>query len=163
MFAHATTFTLFALATTIAATLDPATSHSNGTYPASPACKRTFPGPSPLLLLSQNPAVKTSKAIQAAECSHNTRTAGQTFAVFTQDHKYDGNHGYPYGTCEAYNCAPGTQMKSDKDKWTFFWPKAGVEGEGEGEGMGCIKSPDDGTCVCENSDGKFIYGGKNCK
>ncbi|USP76861.1 uncharacterized protein yc1106_04135 [Curvularia clavata] len=147
MFAHATTFTLFALATTIAATLDPATSHSNGTYPASPACK----------------PVKISKAIQAAECSHNTRTAGQTFAVFTQDHKYDGNHGYPYGTCEAYNCAPGTQMTSNKDTWTFFWPKAGVEGEGEGEGMGCIKSPQDGTCGCENSDGKFIYGGQNCK
>jgi hypothetical protein len=54
-------------------------------------------------------------------------------------------------------------MKSNKDKFTFFWDAAGVQGEGEGEGMGCIKSPDDGKCGCENSDGKFIPGGNNCK
>jgi hypothetical protein len=36
------------------------------------------------------------------------------------------------------------------------------EGESEGEGAGCIKSPDDGTCGCENSDGTFIYGGDSC-
>lgn len=108
-------------------------------------------------------AAKTSKAIQAAECSHNTRVADQTFAVFTQDHQYDGNHGFPYGTCEAYTCAPGTQMKHNKDISTFFWDKAGVKGEGKGDGTGCIKSPKDGTCGCENSDGKFIYGGSSCK
>lgn len=103
---------------------------------------------------------KTSKAIQAAECSHNTRVSGtQTFAVFTQDHQYDGNYGYPYGTCEAYTCEPGTEMKSDSDKWTFFWSDAGEE---SGEGAGCIKSPKDGSCGCENSDGTFIYGGSNC-
>ncbi|KAF1775992.1 hypothetical protein GQ600_19912 [Phytophthora cactorum] len=35
---------------------------------------------------------KVSTAIQAAECSHNTRTHNkQTFAVFVQDHQYDGN------------------------------------------------------------------------
>ena len=91
---------------------------------------------------------KTSKAIQAAECSHNTRVSGtQTFAVFTQDHQYDGNYGYPYGTCEAYTCEPGTEMKSDSDKWTFFWSDAGEE---SGEGAGCIKSPKDGSCGCEN-------------
>ncbi|EMD62809.1 hypothetical protein GGP41_002783 [Bipolaris sorokiniana] len=140
--------TLLALATGITATLDPATSHSNATYPAAPACK---------------PA-KTSKAIQAAECSHNTRLGKQTFAVFTIDHQYDKSHGAPYGTCEAYNCAPGSKMTARKDTFTFFWDAAGVQGEGEGEGMGCIRSPVDGTCGCENSsDGKFVYGGTNCK
>lgn len=71
-----------------------------------------------------------------------------------------GNNGYPYGTCEAYTCEPGTTMKSDSDKWTFFWSDAGEE---SGEGAGCIKSPKDGTCGCENSDGTFVYGGSNCK
>ncbi|KAH7564352.1 hypothetical protein BM1_01399 [Bipolaris maydis] len=89
-----TLIALLALATGITATLDPATSHSNATYPAAPACK---PG-------------KVSKAIQAAECSHNTRLSKQTFAVFTIDHQYDKSHGAPYGTCEAYNCAPGSKM-----------------------------------------------------
>jgi hypothetical protein len=37
-------------------------------------------------------------------------------------------------------------MKSDSDKWTFFWSDAGEE---SGEGAGCIKSPKDGTCGCE--------------
>ncbi|KAF1786837.1 hypothetical protein GQ600_18166 [Phytophthora cactorum] len=41
-------------------------------------------------------ATKVSTAIQAAECSHNTRTSKtQTFAVFVTDHQYDGNNGYP--------------------------------------------------------------------
>jgi hypothetical protein len=108
-------------------------------------------------------AVKTSKAIQAAECSHNTRTSKQTFAVFTQDHQYDGNHGAPYGTCEAYNCAPGSAMKAKAGTWTFFWDAAGVKGKQSGDGAGCIKSPKDSTCGCENSDGTFIYKGTNCK
>jgi hypothetical protein len=107
-------------------------------------------------------AIKISKAIQAAECSHNTRASAQTFAIFKQDHKYDGIHGSPYGTCEAYTCAPGTKMAAGEDYWTFFWDAAGVDGEVSGEGAGCIKSPDDGTCGCENSDGKFVYGGKDC-
>jgi hypothetical protein len=107
-------------------------------------------------------AIKTSKAIQAAECSHNTRTGKQTFAVFKQDHQYDGNNGYPYGTCEAYNCAPGAKITEGGDYWTFFWDAAGVVGNQTGDGAGCIKSPDDGTCGCENSDGTFIYGGSDC-
>ncbi|KAJ6282213.1 hypothetical protein J3E71DRAFT_283966 [Bipolaris maydis] len=142
-----TLIALLALATGITATLDPATSHSNATYPAAPACK---PG-------------KVSKAIQAAECSHNTRLSKQTFAVFTIDHQYDKSHGAPYGTCEAYNCAPGSKMTARKDTFTFFWDAAGVRGEEDGEGMGCIRSPRDGTCGCENSDGKFVYGGTDCK
>jgi len=47
--------------------------------------------------------------------------------------------------------------------WTFFWAKAGVEGEESGDGAGCIKSPKDGSCGCENSDGTFVYKGTNCK
>jgi hypothetical protein len=112
------------------------------------------------MILTPTSAAKTSKAIQAAECSHNTRVSGiQIFAVFKQDHQYDGNNGYPYGTCEAYTCEPGTEMTSDADSWTFYW---GNEGEDEGEGAGCIKSPDDGTCGCENSDGTFVYGSSDC-
>lgn len=70
-----------------------------------------------------------------------------------------GNYGYPYGTCEAYVCEAGTAMESDSDKWTFFWSD---EGEESGEGAGCVKSPDDGTCGCQNSDGTFVYGGSDC-
>ncbi|KNG44617.1 small secreted protein [Stemphylium lycopersici] len=148
MYAKSTIVTLFALATTITATLDPATSHSNNTIPASPEC---------------SPA-KISKAIQAAECSHNTRVSGkQTFAIFTIDHQYDKSHGAPYGTCEAYTCALGSKMKEAKDTWTFFWDAAGVEGENKGEGMGCIRSPKNGNCGCESSsDGKFIEGKTDC-
>ena len=51
------------------------------------------------------------------------------------------------------------EWSADADYWTFFW---GAEGESEGEGAGCIKSPKDGSCGCENSDGIFIYGGSNC-
>ncbi|KAJ8116374.1 hypothetical protein OPT61_g2180 [Boeremia exigua] len=123
-----TILSLLTFAVAASATLDPATSNTKGKYPSSPSCSAT----------------KTSKAIQAAECSHNTRVSGkQTFAVFTQDHQYDRVPGAPYGTCEAYTCEPGTAMKSDSDKWTFFWSNAG---EKSGEGAGCIKSPDDGTC-----------------
>jgi hypothetical protein len=53
-------------------------------------------------------------------------------------------------------------MAAGEDYWTFFWDAAGVDGDFSGEGAGCIKSPDDGTCGCENSDGKFVYGGKDC-
>ena len=94
--------------TTVSATLDPATSNSKGKYPASPNCKAT----------------KVSKAIQAAECAYNTRVSGtQTFAVFQQDHQYDGNNGAPYGTCSAYTCtAPADgDLTADEDYWTFFW------------------------------------------
>ncbi|KAH3920420.1 hypothetical protein HBI56_069790 [Parastagonospora nodorum] len=139
--------TLLTFCTAVIATLDPATSNSKGKAPSAPACS----------------PVKVSKAIQAAECSHNTRTKAQTFAVFKQDHQYDKNHGAPYGTCEAYNCAPGSKMTTSTDSWTFFWAAAGVKGNQSGEGAGCIKSPKDGTCGCENSDGTFVYGGKDCK
>ncbi|KAF9696506.1 hypothetical protein EKO04_005617 [Ascochyta lentis] len=137
--------TILTLAVAATATLDPATSNTKGKYPSSPSCSSS----------------KTSKAIQAAECSHNTRVSGnQTFAIFTQDHQYDGNHGYPYGTCVAYICGPGTAMESNSDMWTFFWSDAG---ESSGDGAGCIKSPDDGTCGCENSNGEFVYGASDCK
>ncbi|KDN63372.1 putative heterokaryon incompatibility protein [Colletotrichum sublineola] len=89
-----------------AATLDPATSNTKGKCPSNYACSAT----------------KVSKAIQAAECSHNTRTGkAQTFAVFETDHQYDASHGAPYGTCSAYTCDAPTQMLADADCWTFFW------------------------------------------
>jgi hypothetical protein len=72
-------------------------------------------------------------------------------------------NGAPYGTCEAYSCAPGAGTQSNADKWTFYWNAAGVKGQSSGEGVGCIKNPADGKCGCENSsDGVFIPGGTNC-
>lgn len=125
------------------ATLNPATSNTKGSRPASPACS----------------AARTSTAIQAAECSHNTRTSGsQTFAVFKTDHQYDDVQGAPYGTCEAYTCEAG-EMEAAEDYWTFFW---GSEGESQGEGAGCIKDPQSGECGCENSDGEFVAGKSDC-
>ncbi|CAD0083518.1 unnamed protein product [Aureobasidium vineae] len=128
------------------ATLSPALSNTKGKYPKSPSC---------------SPA-KTSNAIQAAECSHNTRTSKtQTFAVFKVDHQYDANHGAPYGTCVAYTCTAPTdgQLSSDSDYWTFFWND---NGESSGEGAGCIKDPQTGVCGCENSDGQFVSGSSSC-
>lgn len=129
------------------ATLSPATSNTKGSYPSNPAC---------------SPA-KTSKAIQAAECSHNTRTSTtQTFAVFKTDHQYDDVQGAPYGTCEAYTCAApaSSDLTQNEDYWTFFW---GNGGSSEGEGAGCIKDPQSGECGCENSDGEFIAGKDDCQ
>lgn len=41
-----------------------------------------------------SPPARLSQDIQAAECSHNTRThEKQTFAVFVIDHDKDKNHG----------------------------------------------------------------------
>ncbi|RYP44716.1 hypothetical protein DL768_008847 [Monosporascus sp. mg162] len=131
MFRSTTLITLLALAVSVTATLDPATSNTKGKCPANPGC---------------SPA-KTSNAIQAAECSHNTRVSGtQTFAIFKTDHQYDSSHGAPYGTCEAYTCTPPSNeaLTADEDCWTFYW---GDEGEEQGEGAGCIKSPVDGTCM----------------
>lgn len=45
---------------------------------------------------------------------------------------------------------------------TFIFLYSG-KGEDSGDGAGCIKSPDDGTCGCENSDGTFVYGSDSCK
>jgi hypothetical protein len=53
-------------------------------------------------------------------------------------------------------------MATKTDTWTFFWAAAGVKGNATGPGTGCIKSPKDGTCGCENSDGTFVYGGTTC-
>jgi hypothetical protein len=128
------------------ATLLPATSNTKGSYPLTPSCSPT----------------KISKAIQAAECSHNTRThETQTFAIFKIDHQYDANNGAPYGTCSAYTCTAPTsdEMVEDDDYWTFFW---GSEGESSGEGAGCIRDPGTGECGCENSDGTFIPGSSSC-
>ena len=137
-----------ALALTLTiATLLPATSNSKGLYPKTPAC---------------SPSAR-STAIQAAECSHNTRTSTtQTFAVFKTDHQYDDVYGAPYGSCEAYTCpAPTTgEMDADDDFWTFFW---GDGGESEGEGVGCIRDPGSGECGCESSvDGEFVVGKTDC-
>ncbi|KAM3416671.1 SVP1-like protein 2 [Cercospora zeina] len=145
-------FTYFAaltatLACTVSATLDPATSNSKGQCPTKLNCSAT----------------KKSTAIQAAECSHNTRThEKQTFAVFTIDHQYDDNHGAPYGDCSAYTCEPPAtgQMKQDADCWTFFWEEG--YGAGDGEGAGCIKDPNTGECGCEDSDGTFTRGKDDC-
>lgn len=139
-----TLLSLFAIALTASATLDPATSNTKGAEPAKLACSAT----------------KVSKAIQAAECSHNTRTSKtQTFAVFVTDHQYDKSHGAPYGTCSAYTCAVPTTFTTNVDAWTFFW-----DGSGNSTGFGttCIQSPDDGTCGCENSTGEFVYGSDDC-
>ncbi|KAF2215150.1 hypothetical protein CERZMDRAFT_35702 [Cercospora zeae-maydis SCOH1-5] len=146
---HFTYFTALTatLACTVSATLDPATSNSKGQCPTKFNCA----------------AAKKSKAIQAAECSHNTRTKEQqTFAVFTIDHQYDKNHGAPYGDCSAYTCEPPAtgQMEDDEDCWTFFWEEG--YGAEEGEGVGCIKDPNTGECGCEDSDGTFIPGGNDC-
>ncbi|PSK38084.1 hypothetical protein B9Z65_1275 [Elsinoe australis] len=134
---------------TTLATLLPATSNIKGYCPSTEACSAT----------------KVSKAIQAAECSHNTRTHDkQTFAVFITDHKYDKSHGAPYGTCSAYTCAPPSQAQMSKqsaDCWTFFWEdQPGAEA---GVGTGCIRDPNDGTCGCENSTGEFVKGSDSCK
>ncbi|KAK3629563.1 hypothetical protein LTR56_017992 [Elasticomyces elasticus] len=142
-----TTALLFACTAT--ATLQPALMNSKNRCPTHYNC---------------SPA-KTSKAIQAAECAYNTRTSTtQTFAVFTTDHQYDGNHGAPYGTCEAYTCAvpktPG-EMKDCAGSWTFFWDRA--HGKNKGVGTGCIRDPQTGECGCEDSDGTFTAGKTDCK
>ncbi|KAK5134190.1 hypothetical protein LTR08_006850 [Meristemomyces frigidus] len=142
----------FGLALTLAcaanATLDPALSNSKNRCPTKFNC---------------SPA-KTSTAIQAAECSHNTRTSStQTFAVFTTDHQYDSSHGAPYGTCEAYTCSPPEtpeQMEDETDCWTFFWESG--YGKSSGVGTGCIEDPSTGECGCESSDGVFHAGSSSC-
>jgi hypothetical protein len=151
---------LLALAANVTATLDPAKTNTKGKIPSKPSCSRMSDRSCCYPSCTDDPtAVKTSNAIQAAECSHNTRTSKQAFAVFTTDHKYDKVNGAPYGTCKAYDCEPGTAMTASADAWTFFW--SGV-GESKGDGAGCIKNPDNGVCGCENSDGTFVPGGSDC-
>ncbi|KAI7203425.1 hypothetical protein D0869_04346 [Hortaea werneckii] len=137
-----------ALACGAQATLDPALSNSKNRCPTSYNCD----------------AAKVSTAIQAAECSHNTRTSDtQTFAVFETDHQYDSSHGAPYGTCSAYTCSPPDtpgEMEDKEDCWTFFW--VGDHGKSSGVGTGCIRDPNTGECGCENSDGEFIAGSDSC-
>ncbi|POM59041.1 Small secreted protein [Phytophthora palmivora] len=138
--------TILAVPALVSATLDPASSNSKGKCPSTYNCSAT----------------KVSKAIQAAECSHNTRTSKtQTFAVFETDHQYDGNNGYPYGTCSAYTCDPPTsdEMEDNDDCWTFFWSGNGTD---SGVGTGCIKDPTTGDCGCENSDGTFVADSSSC-
>ncbi|KAF5025412.1 hypothetical protein F66182_2514 [Fusarium sp. NRRL 66182] len=146
MYPLATVTSLLAVAGAVTATLEPALSNSKGKYPANPGCSPT----------------KISEDIQAAECAHNTRVSGkQTFAVFKVKHKFDRNHGAPYGTCTAYMCTAPTvdQLTDDADYWTFFWNNNSKDA---GVGTGCVRSPDDGVCGCQNSNGKFIPRGKNC-
>ncbi|KAF7561156.1 hypothetical protein G7046_g2966 [Stylonectria norvegica] len=144
---------LLAVAASVSATLNPATSNTKGKYPGSPGCSAT----------------KVSNAIQAAECAYNTRVSGtQTFAVFKTDHQYDGNNGAPYGTCSAYTCTAPTdgELTANSDYWTFFWGSELTEHSGNGESSGvgttCIKSPTDGVCGCENSNGQFVAGSSSC-
>ncbi|KGO77832.1 hypothetical protein PITC_060130 [Penicillium italicum] len=137
---------LLAAPAIVAATLEPASSNTKGFRPNSLNCRAT----------------KVSKAIQAAECSHNTRTfRTQTFAVFETDHQYDSAHGAPYGTCSAYTCTAPTsgQLEESSDHWIFYW---GRGGKSAGYGTTCIKSPKTGECGCENSDGAFIAGSSSC-
>ncbi|KAJ5357868.1 hypothetical protein N7541_005026 [Penicillium brevicompactum] len=137
---------MLAVPAMVAATLDPASSNSKGYKPSSLNCS----------------AAKVSKAIQAAECSHNTRTSEtQTFAVFETDHQYDSNNGAPYGTCSAYTCtAPSSsELEEDSDYWVFYWSD---EGKSSGYGTTCIKNPQTGECGCENSDGTFVSGSDSC-
>ncbi|OJJ58670.1 hypothetical protein ASPSYDRAFT_78675 [Aspergillus sydowii CBS 593.65] len=139
---------LAALATPalVIATLDPASSNTKGKKPSTLNCE----------------SAKVSTAIQAAECSHNTRTSEtQTYAVFQTDHQYDENNGAPYGTCSAYTCeAPSSDaLEEDSDYWIFYW---GSEGEESGYGTTCIKDPNSGECGCENSDGTFVAGSDSC-
>ncbi|KAG7388821.1 hypothetical protein PHYBOEH_007683 [Phytophthora boehmeriae] len=138
---------LLAAPAMVSATLAPCYSNTKGYCPSTYNCEAT----------------KVSEAIQAAECAYNTRThEKQTFAVFVQDHKYDGNHGFPYGTCTAYTCeAPKqSEMEENADCWTFFWSGNGTS---SGIGTDCIKDPNTGECGCErSSDGKFFVGRSDC-
>ncbi|KAJ5596287.1 hypothetical protein N7450_002745 [Penicillium hetheringtonii] len=137
---------LLAAPAIVTATLDPASSNTKGKKPSNLNCS----------------AAKVSTAIQAAECSHNTRTSStQTFAVFETDHQYDSNNGAPYGTCSAYTCeAPSnSDLETDSDYWIFYWSD---DGESSGYGTTCIKDPNTGKCGCENSDGTFIAGSSSC-
>ncbi|KAJ9488882.1 hypothetical protein VN97_g4404 [Penicillium thymicola] len=144
---HFTNFiALLAAPAIVAATLAPASSNTKGYKPSNLNCSAT----------------KVSKAIQAAECSHNTRTSKtQTFAVFETDHQYDSVKGAPYGTCSAYTCTAPTsgELEENSDYWIFYW---GSGGKSIGYGTTCIKSPDTGECGCENSDGTFIAGSDSC-
>lgn len=89
--------TTLSLALTLAcatATLDPATSNSKGKAPTTLNWYLYSIRHRHAILTAQSSATKVSKAIQAAECSHNTRTSKtQTFAVFVTDHQYDSSHG----------------------------------------------------------------------
>ncbi|KAJ5916170.1 hypothetical protein N7504_000185 [Penicillium tannophilum] len=141
-----TFFALVAAPVMVMATVDPCTSNTKGYKPESLNCS----------------ASKVSTAIQAAECSHNTRVSGtQTFAVFETDHQYDDYTGAPYGTCSAYTCTAPTsdELEEDSDYWVFYWSD---EGEDSGVGTGCIKDPQTGVCGCEDSDGTFISGSDSC-
>ena len=128
-FVAATPTSLHKPITLLKRTLDPCTSNTKGKCPGATNCSGT---PLPPSLLSHRRAhidpplaTKVSNAIQAAECSHNTRVSGQqTFAVFVTDHQYDKSHGAPYGTCSAYTCTAPTDAQmtdANADCWTFFW------------------------------------------
>ncbi|KAL7688612.1 hypothetical protein Plhal304r1_c018g0063351 [Plasmopara halstedii] len=139
---------IIAIAALASATLDPCKTNTNKRCLVRTNCK----------------AAEPSKTIQAAECSHNTRThEKQVFAVFVRDHKFDGNHGAPYGICHAYTCDETFTMKTKEgeDCWMFFWNGNGTN---NGTGTGCIRDPLSGQCGCErSSDGKFFAGKTDCK
>ncbi|KAG8629483.1 hypothetical protein KVT40_003348 [Elsinoe batatas] len=103
--------------------------------------------------------------IQDSECAFNKRTGKlpQTFAVWKHNPKFDKSHGAPYGTCLAYTCSLSSAIKKVNDPgcWTFFWtsPTAGRQ---RGPGTDCVRSPINGRCGCQTSDGKFHEGRDDC-
>jgi hypothetical protein len=160
----------------VTATLDPATSNTKGYKPKSLNCSGMQPihppppppkTPHPSVLIPSPysaTASKVSTAIQAAECSHNTRVSGtQTFAIFQTDHQYDSSNGAPYGTCSAYTCTAPTysELEADADYWVFYWGDEDL-GQSSGVGTGCIRDPSSGECGCEDSDGTFVVGSDRC-
>ncbi|GMF14859.1 unnamed protein product [Phytophthora fragariaefolia] len=138
---------LLAAPALVNATLDPCRANIKGKCPKLYNCKVTT----------------VSSAIQAAECSHNTRTyKKQTYAVFKQDHQYDESQGAPYGNCYAYTCDIHPKMVANKDCWTFLWDGK-VNGSTKGVGTGCIRDPHTNDCGCEvSSTGKFYVNKTDC-
>lgn len=74
---------------------------------------------------ANKPAV-TTPHIQVSECSTNTRLHYpdvQLFAWFETVHKFDKNHGCPYGTCRAYKTHPQPHevVPAFTDSHLFGW------------------------------------------
>lgn len=83
-----------ALGALTTATLEPATSNTKGKCPASANCSGTIDTKHEAIDWNkaniETLAAKTSTAIQAAECSHNTRTSGThpTNYIHSKECKY---------------------------------------------------------------------------
>ncbi|KAF2227761.1 hypothetical protein BDZ85DRAFT_175820, partial [Elsinoe ampelina] len=103
--------------------------------------------------------------IQDSECAFNKRTHkhDQTFAVWKHNPKFDKSHGAPYGKCVAYTCpvAADIEKKVDPGCWTFFWTSP-TAGKRKGPGTDCVRSPINGNCGCQTSDGMFHEAKTDC-